>query len=756
MAPKKKTTTSKSKKTQRSAKKSTPAAEPPTTAETMPPIPREEEETTSKPCKKEILAKKKALEEIAAQLKKDFIGLDPIIDEVVSLVSPWFIFPESQMRPTIINLWGMTGTGKSAMVKRLVELLEYKRRFVYFDLGEYNGDASGCLKSTFSYDLSYFHQKEVIICLDEFQFARTINEGNEEIPGENLRIIWELLDSGRFYHTFHINSFYTKRAMKLNRLISKCYDKGVELQNGKIVAGVSTFKEIVGDFQFGWDSDDDNKKKKTEDFFLSKNFLSGLSSLSGELFDNNEEMESYIKELSLPGIRQLLMICIDQETSMTEMDLSKSLIFNIGNLDEAFYMSHNMNPDISANDFYEEACKINISHIKTALQKRFRNEQIARMGNNHLLYPAFNEINYGLFISKELGRIQDSLQERFQLDLRFDESIHQLVYQEGVFPTQGARPVLTTIKNLIESHIGTLVCHWIENDLNISHIQWSVSNDIYEIAFVGKRKKVLDQIQIPLRLKVNQLRQSKNDDTQAHTAVHESGHAVLAAMCLRIVPVTVVTQTASSSAAGFCQVSLPDDVKTFDILKKDIMISLGGYLAEKMVFGSEHLSTGSYQDLRHATQQANSAVREFGMLGLPMSISVKSVEANTLFFYEDEHGEMAQDLLRQCMEEAEKVLQQNKRLLLEMAKHLTAHSRMNSEQIEAMAKEYGKADWLHTEGFIHKREYFNFKQRISDALKTLDSEEDGVAPATPSNKVGYPSNEVEAASQPAIHLSSRK
>ncbi len=440
---------------------------------------------------------------------------------------------------------------------------------------------------------------------------------------------------------------------------------------------------------------------------------------------------------------------------MTEMDLSKSLIFNIGNLDEAFYMSHNMNPDISADDFYEEACKINISHIKTALQQRFRNEQIARMGNNHLLYPAFNEINYGLFISKELDRIQDSLKERFQLDLRFDDSIHQLVYQEGVFPTQGARPVLTTIKNLIESHIGTLVCHWIENDLKISHIQWSVSHDIYDIAFVGKKKKVLDQVQIPLRLKVNQLRQSKNDDTQAHTAVHESGHAVLAAMCLRIVPVTVVTQTASSNAAGFCQISLPDDVKTFDILKKDIMISLGGYLAEKMVFGPEHLSTGSHQDLRHATQQANSAVREFGMLGLPMSISVKSVETNTMFFYEDEHGEMAQDLLRQCMEEAEKVLQQNKRFLLEMSKHLTAHSRMNSEQIEAMAKEYGKADWLHTEGFIHKREYFNFKQRISDALRTLDLEEANIAPTT-TTEVSYPTHEVESASQPAIHLSSRK
>lgn len=710
--------------------------------ETLGTLPNSEnEEATPLPGKKEILAKKQALENVAAQLKQDFIGLDHIIDEVISLLSPWFIFPESQMRPTIINLWGMTGTGKSAMVKRLVELLEYNRQYVYFDLGEYNGDSSSCLKSTFSYDLSYFHQKEVIICLDEFQFARTINEGNEEIPGENLRIIWELLDSGKFYHAFHINSYYTKRAMKLSRMLSRCHDKGVELHNGKITTNLSAFQEILGNFQFGWEdgeSNDETTKKKSEDYFLSKSFLTGLGTLSGNLFDSDQDMKETIKELSLSGIRQLLMLCIDQETSMTEMDLSKSLIFNIGNLDEAFYMSHNMNPDISADDFYEEANKINISHIKTALQSRFRNEQIARMGNNHLLYPAFNEKNYGLFIRKELGRIQTYLQERFQLTLRFEQSIHELVYQEGVFPTQGARPVLTTIKNLIESHIGTIVCYWIENDLDIAYVQWSIENDGYVVSYCDEHGETLDKLQIPLRLKVNQLRQSKNDDTQAHTAVHESGHAVLASMTLRIVPVTVVTQTASSNAVGFCQVNLPEDVRTFDILKKDIMISLGGYLAEKMIFGSEHLSTGSYKDLRHATQQANAAVREFGMLGLPMSISVKSVETNSLFFYEEEHGQMAQRLLQQCMEEAEQLLHQNKRFLLELSKYLTVHSRINEEQIEAMALQYAKADWLHTEGFIQKQEYFNFKQKLQDVLDQFVEEHPEESSPTPPSDLGYP------------------
>src|ERR1044072_960 len=72
-----------------------------------------------------ILLKRQKLNEGSLLLKKEFIGLDEIVSEVINLITPWYLFPDAQMRPTVINLWGLTGSGKTALVNRLVDLLDH-------------------------------------------------------------------------------------------------------------------------------------------------------------------------------------------------------------------------------------------------------------------------------------------------------------------------------------------------------------------------------------------------------------------------------------------------------------------------------------------------------------------------------------------------------------------------------------------------------------------------------------------------------
>ena len=79
--------------------------------------------------KKEILKKKERLELLKVKLKKDFVGIDNIIDDVVSSISPFYLFPESIKRPIVINLWGMTGTGKTSLIESLVDFLKQKHCF---------------------------------------------------------------------------------------------------------------------------------------------------------------------------------------------------------------------------------------------------------------------------------------------------------------------------------------------------------------------------------------------------------------------------------------------------------------------------------------------------------------------------------------------------------------------------------------------------------------------------------------------------
>lgn len=73
-----------------------------------------------------LLEKKEQVNEIAMILKQEFIGIDKVIDEVCRLILPWYLFPDAQLRPTVINLWGLTGSGKTALIHRLVDLLDHK------------------------------------------------------------------------------------------------------------------------------------------------------------------------------------------------------------------------------------------------------------------------------------------------------------------------------------------------------------------------------------------------------------------------------------------------------------------------------------------------------------------------------------------------------------------------------------------------------------------------------------------------------
>lgn len=78
----------------------------------------------------------KKLENAGKVLKEEFVGLDSIIDNLLESISSWYITPEIIKRPVIVSLWGMTGTGKSSVVRRLLELLEINNQAMFFDCGE--------------------------------------------------------------------------------------------------------------------------------------------------------------------------------------------------------------------------------------------------------------------------------------------------------------------------------------------------------------------------------------------------------------------------------------------------------------------------------------------------------------------------------------------------------------------------------------------------------------------------------------------
>ncbi len=96
-------------------------------------------------------------------------------------------------------------------------------------------------------------------------------------------------------------------------------------------------------------------------------------------------------------------------------------------------------------------------------------------------------------------------------------------------------------------------------------------------------------------------------------AVHESGHALLAALCEHADPVAKVTILPSGMALGSTE-QLPEAERHLyseGYLTDLLTVRLGGRAAELVVFGEA--STGAANDLSGATQVATRMVREFGL-----------------------------------------------------------------------------------------------------------------------------------------------
>jgi len=257
--------------------------------------------------------------------------------------------------------------------------------------------------------------------------------------------------------------------------------------------------------------------------------------------------------------------------------------------------------------------------------------------------------------------------------------------------------------------------------MDVCIIEWSYVEDKYVFVFKDEANNILNIYEEKVNLKIDVLRKTVNRNLQAHTAVHEVGHGILAALTLRIVPALIVSKTAADNCEGFCLVNFPEGIFTREILRNDIIISLGGYVAEKMIFGKENTSSGVSGDIENATMLANKAIKYYAMGSDPISIAVYSYNNNEMFYTEEKYKREAMQLISECEKEAEIILARNKLLLLKMAEYLTDNNRMEEKTIESFVKEFSVEEWIGKEDFRKKENYFSFDAVLKKQLHELKS-----------------------------------
>ncbi|MEK7152092.1 MAG: ATP-dependent zinc metalloprotease FtsH [Patescibacteria group bacterium] len=115
------------------------------------------------------------------------------------------------------------------------------------------------------------------------------------------------------------------------------------------------------------------------------------------------------------------------------------------------------------------------------------------------------------------------------------------------------------------------------------------------------------------------------------TAYHEAGHAVIASVLPYADPVHKISIVARGHAGGYT-LKLPLEERRLQSKKEfldDIAVSLGGYVAEQMIFND--ITTGPSNDLQVATALARDMVTKYGMSETMGPMALEGMGGRTLF-----------------------------------------------------------------------------------------------------------------------------
>ncbi|MDO8951432.1 MAG: hypothetical protein Q7U86_02345 [Draconibacterium sp.] len=675
--------------------------------------------------KNEVFQRKERLENAKIQLKKEFVGLNRVIDNLIESVSYWYYFPDLQKKPVVINLWGLTGVGKTSLVTRLADLLLYSNYFYPFNLSENDWD----IKRTISELYGKQGDQNFIMLFDEFQNIRTITENGTE--KRNLYpCLWEMFDTGKI--PTYIFSYRLNEIKDLEARLKKMLQIGIKVENGLVIENQAIFKDEV-ELQFYPGRRRRQNPEKTELLFVPEEFHEILFELSHDKIavfsDVRDELRKMDGRQTIEFIRKMIVHAMAPKF----LDCTKSLIFVVGNLDEAYQMTRNFDTDISADEFHEQSLRITLPKIKSALKKRFRSEQISRLGNNHIIYPAFDKKTFENLILLELQKIKAETASKFGIQLEFTESVKRLIYNEGVYPTQGTRPLFSSIHQIINTQIPKIVYHLLQLDEPIETVQIDYESKQLNFKYYADQQ-IQYEFQEGVVLRLEKLRKNRMDEQQAICAVHESGHAIVSAIILKCVPESVFSATTNSDNRGFVFTKMRWDFISKGELRNRVAALMGGYAAEKIVFGDENLTNGSESDIQKATALVCDMLKNCGFDMFPAAF--QNPHPDTNLFLTDDDGilnKKAQEILISGLRIALQTLKTQKRLLLKMSEYLASNRSMNKEQIVQIIKDHAvKFNLSEIEKSGGSTLYRNL---LEQQLKTVESGVDEFIP--PFEGIGY-------------------
>ena len=231
----------------------------------------------------------------------------------------------------------------------------------------------------------------------------------------------------------------------------------------------------------------------------------------------------------------------------------------------------------------------------------------------------------------------------------------------------------------------------LENLLNEASIVAAKENRTYII------QKDIEKAFIKVGLGVEKKSRVISDKEKRITAFHEAGHAILFHVLPDVDPVHMISIIPTGLGAAGYTMPLPEKDEMFltkSHMLQDIMVSLGGRIAEEIVFND--ITTGASNDIQKATKTARNMVTRYGMSEKLGVINYENDE-DEVFIGRDlahakSHSELisgkidteVKDIVDDCYRKAKEIILEHMDVLNRCAELLLVKEKTGREEFEAL------------------------------------------------------------------------
>nr|WP_278245490.1 ATP-dependent zinc metalloprotease FtsH [Kineothrix alysoides] len=188
-----------------------------------------------------------------------------------------------------------------------------------------------------------------------------------------------------------------------------------------------------------------------------------------------------------------------------------------------------------------------------------------------------------------------------------------------------------------------------------------------------------------------------SDKEKKITAYHEAGHAILFHVLPDVGPVYTVSIIPTGLGAAGYTMPLPEKDEMFltkGRMMQDIMVSLGGRIAEEIIF--DDITTGASSDIKKATKVARKMVTRYGMSDNIGVINYDD-DDDEVFIGRDlahakNHSELVsgeidkevKEIISSCYQKAKTIIVENLSILHKCAELLLEKEKISRDEFEAL------------------------------------------------------------------------